>query len=155
MGKLKGLKKPGKKGLIGILIAVIIAVGSGAAVYIMDQQKSVDFTVLSEKEIPQDIAGDVIPEYRSLERALACLVDEKVYVVVTRGEKPASGYKVDIDRMKLETEDGKETLIVYADFRDPDKESSMSQVINYPIKVAETDLKKLPDEIELRVQYQE
>lgn len=155
MGKLNGLRKPGKKGIIGILIAVIIAVGSGTAVYIMDQQKNVDFTVLGENEIPQDISGDVLPEYRSLERALACLVDNKVYVVVTRGEKPASGYKVDIDKMKLESEAGKETLIVYAEFTDPNKESSMSQVLNYPVKVAETELAKLPDEIELRIQYRE
>lgn len=155
MGKLNGLKKPGKKGIAGIIIAVAIAVISGAAVLVMDHQKSVDFTVLGEKDIPQEISGDIIPEYRSLERALACMVDDKVYVVVTRGEKPASGFKVDIDKMKLESEEGKDTLIVYADFRDPDKENSMSQVVNYPVKVAKTNLTKLPDEIELRVRYQE
>lgn len=155
MGKLKDLKKPGKKGVAGIIIAVVIAVVSGAAVFVMEHQKNVEFTVLGEKQIPQEISGDVIPEYRSLERALACMVDDKVYVVVTRGEKPASGFKVDIDKIKLKTEDGKDTLIVYADFRDPSKESSMSQVVNYPVKVAKTNLTKLPDEIELRVQYLE
>ncbi len=155
MEKSKVSKKPGKKAIIGIVIALILAVGSGTAVCLMDQQKNVEFRILNEQDIPQDIAGDVIPEYRSLERALACLVDEKVYVVVTRGEKPASGYKVDINKMKLETENGKTTLLVYADFRDPAKNSSMSQVVNYPVKVAETELKKLPDEIELRIRYQE
>lgn len=83
------------------------------------------------------------------------MVDEKVYVIVTRGEKPASGYKADIDKMKLENKDGKNVLVVYAVFRDPAKNDSMSQVLTYPVKVAETDLKKLPDEIELRVQYEE
>lgn len=154
MGKLKGLKKPGKKGIVCIVIILVVIAIGGASVFV-DMQDNVEFTVLSEKEIPQDISGGVIPEYRSLERALACMVDEKVYVVVTRGEKPASGYKVDISKMKMENDDGKKTLIVYADFRDPDKESSMSQVLNYPLKVAKTDLKKLPDEIELRVRYVE
>lgn len=155
MGKIKNIKKPGKKFFIGagcILIVVLVAV---MAVMLMSNQKNVEFQVLSEKEIPQEISGDVLPEYRSLERALACMVDEKVYVVVTRGEKPASGFKVDIDKMKLQTENNKETLIVYAVFKDPASENSMSQVINYPVKVAQTELKTLPDEIELRVQYEE
>ena len=66
----------------------------------------------------------------ALERALACLVDDKVYVLVTRGEKPASGYKVDIRKIKLESEGEKDKLIVYADFTDPGRDSSMSQVLN-------------------------
>lgn len=155
MGKLKGLKKPGKKGLIGIVVAVVIAVGSAAAVYVMDGKNDVEFTVLSDNKIPQEISGNILPEYRSLERALACIVDEKVYVVVTRGEKPASGYKVDIAKMKMEEDGDKSTLVVYADFRDPDKNSSMSQVLTYPVKVAETGLSKLPDDIELRIRYKE
>lgn len=40
----------------------------------------------------------MIPEYRELERALGCLIDGKVYVIVTRGEKPTAGYEVSIDQ---------------------------------------------------------
>ena len=155
MGKIKSIKKPGKKFFIGAGSILIVALVAVMAVLLMNNQKTVQFQVLSEKEIPQEISGDVLPEYRSLERALACMVDDKVYVVVTRGEKPASGFKVDIAKMKLETENNKETLIVYATFKDPASENSMSQVINYPVKVAQTELKTLPDEIELRVQYEE
>ena len=57
--------------------------------------------------------------------------------------------------MKLEEEKGRQLLVVYADFCDPDGKDSISQVLTYPLKVAETDLEKLPDDIELRVQYKE
>ncbi len=153
MEKMKSIKKPGKKFFVGIII-INIAVVVALCVF-SGRGQNVEFTVLSEKEYPQEITSEVIPEYRSLERALACIVDEKVYVVVTRGEKPASGYKADINKMKLEETDGKKVLIVYAAFRDPAKNDSMSQVLTYPVKVAETGLKTLPDEIELRVQYEE
>ena len=154
MGKIRDMKKPGKKWLIiGVLAAAAIA--AGAYFVCADKGQNVEFKVLSESEYPQEISNEVIPEYRTLERALACVVDEKVYVIVTRGEKPASGYKVGIDKMKLVTEDGKENLVVYASFRDPAKGNSMSQVLTYPVKVAQTGLKRLPDEIELRVQYEE
>lgn len=154
MGKLKCIKKPGKKWIV--ISAVMLALTVVAAgVLFTGNGQTVEFKVLNEQDYPQEIVSEVIPEYRSLERALACVVDEKVYVLVTRGEKPASGYKVEIDKMKLEDDGQKAVLVVYATFRDPAKNDSMSQVLTYPVKVAETKLKTLPDEIELRVQYEE
>ena len=55
--------------------------------------------------------------------------------------------------MVIEKKDEKETLIVYADFKDPDKKTAFSQIITYPVNVVKTDLKRLPDDIELRIQY--
>ncbi len=154
MGKIKSIKKPGKKWIVISAVALGLTVVV-AGVLFTGKGQTVEFKVLNEQNYPQEITSEVIPEYRSLERALACVVDKKVYVIVTRGEKPASGYKVDIDKMKLEEGEGKSVLVVYTTFCDPAKNDSMSQVLTYPIEVAETKLKKLPDEIELRVQYEE
>ncbi len=155
--KEKKARKPMKKRLmIAIAIAIVAALAAGlVAASLLKGDKKVEFKTLSENKIPQDISSQVIPEYRTLERALACVVEDKIYVIVTRGEKPTSGFKVEIDKMKLEEKDGKHNLVVYADFEDPDKGKALAQVITYPLKVAETDLKKLPDEIELRIQYEE
>ena len=116
--------------------------------------KTVEFILLEEEAIPREITADVIPDYRDLERALGCLVDGKVYVVVTRGEKPTAGYDIQIDKMKLEkTEQGK-NLVVTALFTDPPAGETVAQVITYPYQVAETDLTELPDTIELRTIFQ-
>lgn len=152
----KKQRKPGKKGIIVIIVILIAIIAAGiAAVSLLKGDKAVEFKTLTESKIPQDISSQVIPEYRTLERALACVVDGKVYVVVTRGEKPTSGFGVDIDRMSLEEKDGKSNLIVYANFKDPEEKKALAQVITYPVKVAQTDLTKLPNEIELRIQYEE
>lgn len=153
--KEKKVWKPGKKSFIIIAVIIIALVAALAAVNLFKGDKAVEFKTLSENKIPQDISSQVIPEYRTLERALACVVEDKIYVVVTRGEKPTSGFEVDIDKMKLEEKDGKTNLVVYADFKDPEKDKALAQVITYPVKVAETDLAKLPNEIELRIQYDE
>ena len=58
-----------------------------------------------------------------------------------------------VDHMALEEQDGKSTLIVYAGFKDPDKKTAFSQIITYPTAVVRTDLKQLPEDIELRIQY--
>ncbi len=155
MRKEKDRKRlQGRKKWVAAAAVLLVA---GAAVWLclslFSGTEEVGFEQVSEDKLPQDITSNVIPEYKTLERALACCVGEDVYVIVTRGEKPTSGFKVDIDRLTMEEKDGKSTLIVYANFTDPDKKSAFSQIITYPVKVVRTDLKKLPDDIELRIQY--
>jgi hypothetical protein len=144
---------PRKKGLISIGIIIIVLLAAFFVVNMVKGDETVDFITLMDTEIPQEITAQVIPEYRSMERALACKVDDKVYVMVSRGEKPTSGFDVDIDRMVLEDRNGNSNLIVYAIFRDPEPGMALSQVLTYPLRIAETSLTELPDQIELRVQY--
>lgn len=113
----------------------------------------VEFTVLSAEEIPRTIEKDVIPEYRDLERALGCLVDGKVYVVVTRGEKPTAGYELSIEKMTIEKTKNGSNLTVTALFTEPPADKSVSRIITYPYSVAVTELEALPDSIELNVRY--
>lgn len=159
MGKsevMNKIKLPGKKTAIKVAMAVIIIILLiGAIVFMFSGEKKVDYTVLGDKEIPQDIVSQVIPEYRQLERALACVVDGKVYVVASRGEKPTSGYEITIDKMAVSEKDGTKTLVVYTKFKDPSAGKALTQAITYPIQVAETNLSDLPDQIELKVQYVE
>lgn len=124
---------------------VVLGIGSG--------EDPVDFKQVKESELPGDITSEIIPEYKTLERALACAVDNDIYVIVTRGEKPTSGFGLSVNKIMLEEKNGKENLIVYALFEDPQKETAISQIITYPTEVVKTDLKKLPDTIELRIQY--
>ena len=151
-------KKPkcfGKKKIL--LIAVLAAAGALAAFMMIPQlingEKGVEFREVSDEKIPADISSEVLPEYKTLERALACVSGDDVYVIVTRGEKPTSGFGVKIDKMVVEEKDDKKNLIVYAAFDDPDKETPISQIITYPICIVKTDLTYLPDNIELRIQY--
>jgi hypothetical protein len=157
IGLRNRLRKPQRK--TAIIIGVLALVGAGLIWggwhIFMGGNTDVNFRVLNEGEIPQQITSQVIPEYRQLERALACVVDDKVYVVATRGEKPTSGYEIAIDRMTLEEEDGVTTLIVYAKFTDPQPGLALAQVLTYPVQVAETELSELPDQIQLKVQYVE
>lgn len=150
---LKKLNGPWKKVFMVIILIILIMLAVLFAMNHFKGNESVDFRVLEENEIPQDIVSQVIPEYRDLERALACMVDDKVYVLVSRGEKPTSGFDVSVEKMSLEEEDGVMNLVVYANFTDPEPGEALTQILTYPLKVAETGLTQLPDQIELRVQY--
>lgn len=141
-------------------LKLLIAVAAIAAIIIGlkffgGSESDIVFTQLAPDAIPQQITSQVIPEYRDMERALACVVDDKVYVLATRGEKPTTGYDIEIESMELEDEDGKTKLIVNALFTDPQAGASLTQETTYPYVVAETDIVKLPAKIEMKIQYKE
>ncbi|MBQ1228554.1 MAG: protease complex subunit PrcB family protein [Firmicutes bacterium] len=148
-------KKKRTLGIAGIaaVLGILAYMASGSGLIEVGGGRNVEFTRLAKEQIPQSIEADVIPEYRDLERALGCLVDGKVYVVVTRGEKPTAGYDLTIEKMKLQKQDGKTNLAVHALFTEPEPGIAVSQIITYPYVVAETDLERLPDTIELVVKY--
>ena len=148
--------KPSRKiwvvivGIVIALSAVAFIMGFGGRLI---GSKSIDFEEIPKDDIPKSIEVEVIPEYRELERALGCLVDDKVYVVVTRGEMETSGYEVSIEKILLETENGKENLSVEANFKDPKEGERHSKTKTYPYVVAKVDLAALPDTIELITKY--
>ncbi len=154
--KKKKLKMPSRKILLIAGTVILLA----AALWIIFGQgivgeRQVDFTQLSKDELPKSIETEVIPEYRELERALGCLIDGKVYVIVTRGEKPTAGYEAAIENITLEKTDGGNNMKVYATFTDPSDGTAVSQIVTYPYVVAETGLTSLPDTVELVVKYAE
>ena len=133
-------------GVVAIIVGLKITGGSDS---------DVNFTQLTEESVPQQISSQIVPEYRDMERALACMVDDKVYVLATRGEKPTTGYDIEIDNMEIKEEDGKTTLTVNVLFTDPQAGASLTQETTYPYVVAETDITKLPDKIDMKIQYKE
>lgn len=142
-----------KKEIIAISVAAVVLVGLVVAFGINSGETKVKFDKVSEKVMPREMEADILPEYRDIERALACKVDGKVYVIVTRGEKPTAGYEVEIDKITLESKEDKTNMIVYANFADPTGGENLAQVICYPYAVAKAELKGLPDTIELRSKY--
>ena len=157
-GRLLSRRNLTRAGIVLLLLGALggggyLLAGSGALEQVT-RGKTVEFMLLEENDIPQAIVAEVIPEYRDLERALACMADGKIYVIVTRGEKPTAGFAAEIEKMKVEKSENGKNLVVTALFTDPPEGEAVAQVITYPYQVAETDLTELPDTIELRTVFQ-
>lgn len=149
----KLLKKPSKTVLVvtGVITVAIVCMFLLPEIF---GNKNITFKQLDKKQIPQSIETEVVPEYRDLERALGCLIDDKVYVLVTRGEKPTAGYEVSIEEIVAEKTEKGTNLKVHALFKEPKEGKTVAQISTFPYAVAVTDLEKLPDTIELLVKYQ-
>lgn len=134
------------KGVIYGVIIMALIIGGFIVIpnMFMEQSKPVDYTILQREAIPEKIL-DMMDKYVSEERALAVKLDNKIYVVVTRGDDKNHGIEMDkIDVVKQEDKNIMRVKIVYKD-----KEKS------YPYIVVETNLNELPDAIELNTSVEE
>ncbi|GAA0103008.1 hypothetical protein [Paraclostridium bifermentans] len=128
------------RGVIYGIIVLILLLGGFVFVpkMFMDESKPVDYIMLQKNEIPEKIL-DMMGKYTDEERALAVKLDGKIYVVVTRGKDADKG--IEMNSIKMFKEEDKNIMKVEVVHKN--KEES------HPYIVVETNLKELPDRIEL------
>ena len=110
----------------------------------MEQSKPVDYTILQREAIPEKIL-DMMDKYVNEERALAVKLNNKIYVVVTRGDDKNHG--IEMDKIDVVKQDDKNIMRVKVVYKDKEK--------SYPYIVVETNLNELPDSIELNTSVEE
>lgn len=133
----------------GVVYGVIVlAMLIGGFIFIPDifkeNSKPVDYTMVQREAMPDKILG-MMDKYTDEERALAVKLDGKVYVIVTRGNSNEHG--IEMDKILISKEEDKNIMRVKATYKEKEK--------SYPYIVVETNLKDLPDKIELSTSVQE
>lgn len=128
------------KGVIYGVIVMVLIIGGFIVIpnMFMEQSKSVDYTILQREAIPEKIL-DMMDKYVNEERALAVKLNNKIYVVVTRGNDKNHG--IEMDKIDVVKQDDKNIMRVKVVYKDKEK--------SYPYIVVETNLNELPDSIEL------
>ena len=127
------------KGVIyGVILTLFIVLGF---VFIpklfLNTSKPVDFTTVQREHIPDKIL-DIMDKYEDEERALAVRLDDKIYIIVTRGEENKG---IDIDKITIDNVDEKTVMTVNITYKKKEESN--------PFIVAETNLTSLPDKIQL------
>ncbi|MGO1370257.1 MAG: protease complex subunit PrcB family protein [Senegalia sp. (in: firmicutes)] len=138
-----------------IFIALAVLIFSVFLIYKIVSNKGdgkVAFDIVKEDKIPKKIE-EILPKYQKEERALACKIDDKIYIIVTRGEKNTDGYDVNIQTIEKKKNNDKLNLTVYAEYKDPKVDEIVPQVITYPTAVVLTKLEELPEKIDLKTNY--
>lgn len=140
--------------IIALVIIIIIGI-IFVPKLLRTRSGEVKFKIVKEEDIPDKIK-ELLPKYLMEERALTCKYRDEIYVIVTRGEKSSKGYEVEIDKIVMEkyTKDMFD-ITVYAIFKDPDINVIVEQEYDYPFVVVKTNLKTMPQEVHLDVEYRE
>lgn len=132
------------KGMIyGIFLIIFVLAGFIVLPKMfVEDIKPVDYVLVQRDSIPDKIL-DMMDDYIDQERALTIMIDDKVYVVVTRGQN--NDYGIDVNKISIENRDGKQVMKVEIIYKE--KENA------YPFVVLETNIKSLPDKVELDKEY--
>ena len=134
------------KGILYGLIALALVVGGFVFIPKMffNEAKAIEYTIVQRDAIPEKIL-DVMGKYADEERALAIKTDDKIYVVATRGKDINQG--IQIEKIQMTKDEGKDVMKVNIVYKNKDDA--------HPYIVVETDLKDLPDRIELNTNLQD
>lgn len=132
------------KGMIyGIFLIIFVLAGFIVLPKMfVEDIKPVDYVLVQRDSIPDKIL-DMMDDYIDQERALTIMIDDKVYVVVTRGQN--NDYGIDVNKISIENREGKQVMKVEIIYKE--KENA------YPFVVLETNIKSLPDKVELDKEY--
>lgn len=142
-----------KKYLIFGLALIIIMGGLIAPKILKGTEGTVKFKEMEEGDIPEKIV-EMLPKYIMEERALTCKYRDDIYVIVTRGEKKSQGFSVDIEKIIMEKySKDKFDIVVHAKFIDPKPDEVLPQEYDYPYIVVKTNLKSMPEQIHLDIEY--
>ena len=108
------------KGVIyGVILALFIILGFiFIPRFFIDTSKPVDFTMVQRESIPDKIL-DIMDKYENEERALAVKLDNKIYVIVTRGEKK---HGIEIDKITMNEVEEKSVMTVNITYKDKNKQ---------------------------------
>ena len=143
-----------KLGIMSIVILMILGIILIPKIIKNEGDRQVKFKNIEVSEAPEKIQ-ELIPRYLSEERALACKIDNSIYIILTRGEKSTAGYSAGLERIEQVKNDKNYNLVVHAKYTDPKPDEMVAQVITYPVVVVKTELEGLPDKIKLEVDYEE
>ncbi len=132
-----------KSMIYGILLILFILAGFIVLPKMFDQKIApVDYVMVQRDAIPDKILN-MMDDYVHKERAIALIIDEKVYVIVTRGEN--TDYGIEVNKINLQNKEDKKVMQVEILYKEKEK--------SYPFVVVETNMKSLPDKIELNKKF--
>lgn len=114
--------------------------------------QTVSFDNVDTDKVPDQIT-QVLPNYRTKEKALVAKVNDEIYVIVTRGEKNSAGYDVEIESLDLSKTGGENVLTVKALYTDPKPGDVTAQILTYPFVVVKTSMTELPQKVVLEKDY--
>ena len=117
------------KGVIYGVIIMALIIGGFIVIpsIFMEQSKPTDYTILQREAIPEKIL-DMMDKYVNEERALAVKLNDKIYVVVTRGNDKNHG--IEMDKIDVVNKDNKNIMRVKIVYKEKEK--------SYPYIVDET-----------------
>lgn len=121
-------------GLLVMAVVMLLAAGCAGEEEPADKIADLEFTVVSEEEIPEELRK-LIEEKKANEFKLSYSADGALYIVAGFGEKDTGGYSICVNELYL-TENA---IVIDTDLIGPEQKEEVSQASSYPYIVVRTE----------------
>ena len=95
-----------------------------------EKLRDLDYTVVEEEDIPEEVFEKILEEYESFSRS-AYICSDDLYIVVCYGAQPTEGYTIEINQLY----ESSNAIIVETTLKGPSGQEKVEQVISYPYVV--------------------
>lgn len=115
--------------IITMLFCVCMFLCAGCSMEDVDTKKlrDLEYTVVPEEEIPEEIFEKITKEYESFCRS-AYICSDKLYIVVCYGAQPTEGYSIEVNKLY----ESSNAIIVETTLIGPPRQKEISHNISYP-----------------------
>lgn len=134
MGAFYILKK-----IIILIMALAIVLTGCSKLKLTDKVKDLDFTVVDEKELPEELLK-LIEEKKQGEFRLTYSDDVSLYIAVGFGTQPTGGYSIQVKELYL-TEN---SIYIDTDLLGPESGTEAETTPSFPYIVVKTEMRKEP-----------
>lgn len=111
------------------MVAVIFTVMTGCGMENIDREKirDLEYIVLSEEQIPEEIFERIVEEYENFGRS-AYICSDELYIVVCYGAQPTEGYSIEVNTLY----ESSNAIIVETTLKGPSRQDKVEAEISYP-----------------------
>ena len=104
-----------------------------------DKVRDLEFTVVGEAEVPQELAK-IIGEKKTAPFKLTYSDDQNLYIVVGYGEQATGGYSIAVDDLYLTAN----SIVIDTELKGPEKGENAGAEKSYPYIVVKTEFLENP-----------
>jgi len=126
-------------GLMLWVLVVRLLVGCSVEKEHQDKVKDLDFTVITEEEMPEELK-QIVSEKKLATFKMTYSDDQGLYIVVGYGEQQTGGYSIAIQELYL-TEN---SIVIDTELTGPGKDETKGVEKSYPYVVVRTDYMEEP-----------
>lgn len=133
MQRIKAIKRLGIVIAVVCLMTVSVMVGCQSSKEDPEKVKDLDFTVVGQNEIPQELM-EIIGQKKTAPFRLTFSSGEDLYIVAGYGEQKTGGYSISVSELYL-TEN---SIVIKTELKGPEKSEQAGPASSYPYLVIKT-----------------
>ncbi len=119
---------------VSLLVFIMGLAGCGLQKTGTEKIRDLDYTVVAEREIPEELQNEIAQRYTE-DFKMTYMLDDSLYIVRGYGMQETGGYSIQVENLYL----AENAIYFEADLIGPDGTTEVEKAVSYPYIVVKTE----------------